>query len=399
MEPSIRMETHQAAAGRSVRSWAPELDENARQQALRSARSPAVAGDVALMPDAHFGLGATVGSVIPTDSAIIPSAVGVDIGCGMIAAELDLDAAGLPDDLTPLLHSISRSIPAGFHKHAQATTSAARWMNANPVPETDRVPSKALRKAADQLGTLGGGNHFVEVCLDERSRVWAVLHSGSRGIGNAMARGHISEATRLCKDLERALEDKDLAYFLNTDEQFGAYIADMLWAQAYALENREEMMDAVLKDIRHAVGRPVRELRRINCHHNYTERERHDGRDLWITRKGAIRAGTDDWGVIPGSMGAASYIVRGLGNPASYESASHGAGRRHGRKDAQRRFSVEQFTEAMDNTGRTWQRGDAAKLIDESPMAYKDIDSVMAAQTDLVEVAHRLEAVVNYKGV
>ena len=399
METPSVMETHVAATGRSVRSWAPELDENARQQALRSARSPAVAGDVALMPDAHFGLGATVGSVIPTDSAIIPAAVGVDIGCGMIAAELDLDASDLPDDLTPLLHSIGRSIPAGFHKHKEATTPAARWMNANPVPDKDRVPAKQLRKAADQLGTLGGGNHFVEVCVDERDRVWAVLHSGSRGIGNVMARGHITEASRLCKELERALEDKDLAYFLETDSQFGDYIADMLWAQAYALENREQMMNVLLKDIRHAVGRPVREVRRINCHHNYTVRENHDGRDLWITRKGAIRAGADDWGVIPGSMGAASYIVRGLGNPASYQSASHGAGRRHGRKEAQRRFSVDEFTEAMEAAGRTWQQGAASKLIDESPMAYKDIDEVMAAQADLVEVGHRLEAVVNYKGL
>jgi RNA-splicing ligase RtcB len=393
------MDIYSANKDRSVRSWAPELDENAREQALRSARSPAVAGDIALMPDAHFGMGATVGSVIPTESAIIPAAVGVDIGCGMIATELDLEASALPDSLDPLLHSISRSIPAGFNRHKDATTPAASWMNVNPVPDKSRVPAKPLRKAADQLGTLGGGNHFVEVCLDERERVWAVLHSGSRGIGNVMARGHIAAATSLCKDLDRALDDRDLAYFLDTDPGFMSYIADMLWAQAYALENREQMMNVLIKDIGHAVGRPVTELRRINCHHNYTARETHDGRDLWITRKGAIRAGANDWGVIPGSMGAASFIVGGLDNPASYRSASHGAGRRHGRKEAKRRFSVDAFAEAMDAAGRTWQSSSAEQLLDESPMAYKDIDEVMAAHADLVEIQHRLEAVVNYKGV
>lgn len=394
-----KMQVRKAGLGRNVRSWATDLDENAMEQALRSARSEAVVGDIALMPDAHWGMGATVGSVIPTESAIIPAAVGVDIGCGMIATELDLDASDLPDSLDPLLQSVGRSIPAGFRWHKNTTTPAASWMNAHPVPDADRVPSKALRKAGDQLGTLGGGNHFVEVCTDERDRVWAVLHSGSRGIGNVMARGHISDASKLCAQLERGLEDRDLAYFLDTDAGFLEYIADMLWAQAYALENREQMMNALLKDIGYAVGKPVRELRRINCHHNYTERETHDERELWITRKGAIRAGSDDWGVIPGSMGTASYIVRGLGNPASYRSASHGAGRKHGRKDAKRRFTVEQFAATMDESGRTWQHGEAEKLLDESPMAYKDIDQVMEAQSDLVAVEHRLEALMNYKGL
>lgn len=214
-----------------------------------------------------------------------------------------------------------------------------------------------------------------------------------------MARGHITAGTSLCKDLERSLEDRDLAYFLDIDRGFSAYIEDMLWAQAYALENREQMMNVLLKGIRHAVGRPVSELRRINYHHNYTVRENHGGRDLWITRKGAIRAAANDWGVISGSMGTASFIVRGLDNPASYRSASHGAGLRHGRKDAKRRFSVDTFAEVMDAAGRTWQSSNAEQLLDESPMAYKDIDEVMAAQADLVEIEHRLEAVVNYKGV
>lgn len=404
MSNDSNMETRAAGEGRSIRSWAPDLDENATQQALRSARSPAVSGDVALMPDAHFGRGATVGSVIPTKSAIIPAAVGVDIGCGMIAAELDLSASDLPDSLDPLLSRIGSSIPAGFSSHDVSTSPAARWMNKHPVPDADRAPDKPLHRASMQLGTLGGGNHFVEVCTDEREQVWAVLHSGSRGIGNALAQGHIREAKRLCADMERAIEDRDLAYFLDSDPQFNNYIDDMLWAQSYALENREQMMNALLSDIRAELGsdtdpRPVRELRRINCHHNYTERETHDGDELWITRKGAIRAGADDWGVIPGSMGAASFIVRGLGNPASYQSASHGAGRKHGRKDAQRRFSVTQFKAAMEASGRTWQERDASKLLDESPMAYKNIDDVMDAQSDLVAIEHRLEAVLNYKGV
>ncbi len=392
------MQTHIARKDRSVRSWAKEIDDNAMQQALRSARSDAVADDIALMPDAHWGMGATVGSVIPTESAIIPAAVGVDIGCGMIASELNLNAADLPDTLDPLLSNIGRSVPAGFNRHKNPPAAALQWMNTNPVPEAERVPDKQLRGAAHQLGTLGSGNHFVEVCLDERDVVWAVLHSGSRGIGNVMAQRHIKAAGRLCKELERSLEDRDLAYFLDTDTQFGDYIADMLWAQAYARQNRELMMDAVLNQLGRAVAKPMVEARRINCHHNYTEREVHSGRHLWITRKGAIRAGVDDWGVIPGSMGAASYIVRGLGNVASYCSASHGAGRRHGRKEAKRRFSVDQFEDAMTQAGSTWQANAAEKLLDEAPMAYKDIDEVMAAQADLVEVRHRLRAVLNFKG-
>ncbi len=399
---SLNMTREPAGGNTFVRSWAVELDRKALDQALCSARSPALAGDVALMPDTHWGLGATVGSVIPTKSAIIPAAVGVDIGCGMVAAELAMEANELPDSLDPLLRSIGRSIPAGFGFHQQATDSARQWMRANPVPEPDRVPDKNLRRASHQLGSLGGGNHFVEVCTDERNRVWAVLHSGSRGIGNTMAQGHIRSAKALCKTLERALEDRDLAYFLASDSEFNAYIEDMLWAQRYALANRELMMDVLLEDIRHAVGKSIDEVRRINCHHNYTERETHtvDGQnqELWITRKGAIRARTTDWGVIPGSMGAASFIVRGLGNPASYYSAAHGAGRKHGRKDATRRFSIDEFKVAMEGSGRTWQEKDADKLLDESPMAYKDIDGVMAAQSDLVAIEHRLEAVLNYKG-
>ncbi len=380
-----------------VRSWATDLEENTMQQALRSARCDAVSGPIALMPDAHWGMGATVGSVIPTESAIIPAAVGVDIGCGMIAVETDLTAEMLPDNLGPVLREIRKAIPSGFDRHQEPTKAAWRWLEHNQLDTTVELTDKQKRSMGTQLGSLGGGNHFVEVCLDDDEQVWAVLHSGSRGIGNILAKAHIGKARGLCQDLERALEDRDLAYFLDSDEGFGHYIDDMLWAQDYARQNREQMMDALLKVLRLTTGRPVRERRRINCHHNYTERESHDGRDLWITRKGAIRARVGDYGVIPGSMGTSSFIVEGLGNPESYTSAAHGAGRRYGRKAAKRTFSVEEFTEAME--GRTWQRSKAADLLDEAPMAYKDIAQVMDNQADLVRIERRLEAIVNYKGV
>lgn len=379
-----------------VRSWATDLEENTMQQALRSARCDAVSGPIALMADAHWGMGATVGSVIPTESAIIPAAVGVDIGCGMIAVETDLTASMLPDNLGPVLREIRKAIPAGFDKHQHPTKKAWRWLELNKLETSIEMSDKAKRSVGQQLGSLGGGNHFVEVCLDEREQVWAVLHSGSRGVGNILAKAHIREAGQLCKDLNRALEDRDLAYFLDSDEGFQAYISDMLWSQDYALQNREQMMDSLLGVLRLTTGRPVKENRRINCHHNYTAREIHDGRNLWITRKGAISAAVGDMGVIPGSMGTSSYIVSGLGNADSYNSAAHGAGRRFGRKAAKREFTVEQFTEAMQ--GRMWQRSKAKELLDESPMAYKDIDQVMENQADLVQIEHKLEAIVNYKG-
>ena len=379
-----------------VRSWASDLEENTMQQALRSARCEAVRGPVALMPDAHWGMGATVGSVIPTESAIIPAAVGVDIGCGMIAVETDLNASMLPDNLGPVLRGIRKAVPAGFDRHQQPTRSALRWLEHHKLDTTVNLTSKNERSIGQQLGSLGGGNHFVEVCLDEREQVWAVLHSGSRGIGNILARAHISEAGQLCKDMNRSLEDRDLAYFLDTDDGFQAYIGDMLWAQDYALQNRELMMNALIGVLRETTGRPVKERRRINCHHNYTERERHGDRDLWITRKGAIRAAVGDEGVIPGSMGTSSYIVSGLGNASSYNSAAHGAGRRYGRKAAKREFTVEQLAEAME--GRVWQRSKAEQLLDEAPMAYKDIAQVMEDQADLVHIEHKLDAIVNYKG-
>jgi RNA-splicing ligase RtcB len=379
-----------------VRSWASDIEDGTMRQAERSARSPAVAGPIALMPDAHFGLGATIGSVIPTESAIIPAAVGVDVGCGMVAVETSLDAGDLPVKLDPILDAMHKEIPAGFAKRDTISTPAWRWLDQNPVPRPDELTTSQLRKVGAQLGTLGGGNHFVEICVDEREVVWAVLHSGSRGTGNLLATRHIRKAQGLTQKLNRRVEDRDLAYFLDTDPEFNAYITDMLWSQDYALRNRELMMDALLKVMKAHIATPFTQKTRINCHHNYTERETHDGRELWITRKGAIRARVGDRGIIPGSMGTGTYIVTGLGEPSSYHSASHGAGRRFGRKEAKRRFTTDEFKSKM--IGRTWQSAKANDLLDESPMAYKDIDQVMRDQADLVHVDHVLHAGVNYKG-
>jgi len=374
----------------NLRNWASELDEVTLKQALVASRLPILAGPVALMPDAHLGIGATVGSVIPTESAIIPSAVGVDIGCGMIAVETNRTLGQLPDDLAPLLERFTEGIPAGLGRwHAEAGDLARSWMADHPNPS---LTTEQAERALVQFGSLGSGNHFVEVAVDERDVVWLVMHSGSRGVGNQLATKHI----RLAKAQEQGLEDPDLAYFLADQPEFEAYIRDMLWSQEYAMGNRAALMSSALL----AFGRVTKGKAAapwINCHHNYAARERHDGRDIWVTRKGAIRAASGDLGVIPGSMGTKSFIVRGLGNPLSYNSSSHGAGRRMSRGQARREIPVKKFQEVM--AGRTWQAGDAASLVDEAPQAYKDIDQVMADQADLVKVVHELRGILSYKGV
>lgn len=382
----------------NVLNWASNLDENTLAQAELSARSPVLSGHIALMPDAHFGLGATVGSVIPTENAIIPSAVGVDIGCGMIAALTDLNASDLPDSLDQLHHSISRSIPAGLGEwHTEPSERAVRWMSAHLLqPHVDVDLNKMQSRAVNQLGSLGSGNHFLEVCLDEKDQVWVVLHSGSRGVGNVLAHQHIKKATHLAGQLNRMLEDPDLAYFLDTDEGYQDYIKDMLWSQAYALANREIMMNVALKDLFHEVGKGAA-IDRINCHHNFTVRERHYGKDMWITRKGAIKADVGDMGVIPGSMGDRSFIVKGLGDPASYNSSAHGAGRRMSRGQARRTLTEDSLRERM--KGKAWNDQAALDLLDEHPDAYKSIDQVMDDQKDLVEIVSVLHQVLNYKGV
>jgi tRNA-splicing ligase RtcB len=375
-------------------SWASELDEQTLAQARRTARLPIVEGHVALMPDAHLGIGATVGSVIPTRDAIIPAAVGVDIGCGMIAVETDLTRSSLPRDLDPLLPRIERAIPAGVGKgHGNHTGSGRAWLDTHP-PNRDFSP-KQLEKTVAQFGTLGSGNHFVSVALDEREQVWTVVHSGSRGIGNALATDHIGRARKLAQRAALQLEDRDLAYFSEGTDEFARYVGDMLWAQDYARSNREQMMDVLLDELFQFVGTGS-ELQRINCHHNYSAQERHGQRQLWITRKGAIRARVDDRGVIPGSMGNDIHIVRGRGNPASYESCAHGAGRRHSRRQAKKRFTVNELREQMQ--GKAWNRDRAGALLDEIPDAYKDLAQVMSDQADLVEVQHTMREVLNYKG-
>jgi tRNA-splicing ligase RtcB len=375
-------------------SWASDIEPDTIRQAEKTARLPIVAGHVALMPDAHVGLGATVGSVIPTTGAVIPAAVGVDIGCGMIATELDLRADQLPDSLEPLLGRIERVIPAGMGQgHDHIARKADRWL-AEHQPATE-LDTKQVTKVRKQFGTLGSGNHFVEVCLDERDHVWLVLHSGSRGIGNQLAQMHIAIARRLSRDAMEDLEDIDLASFVQGTPEFERYVADMLWSQDYALANREQMMDRALRELVAFVG-TGRELRRINCHHNFTQQEVHGGAELWITRKGAIKAAAGDLGVIPGSMGTRSYIVAGLGNEASWTSCSHGAGRRLSRTRAKKLFGPDDLAEQM--SGKVWLADRAAKLVDEIPSAYKDIDQVMADQADLVEVQHTLRQVLNYKG-
>jgi RNA-splicing ligase RtcB len=375
-------------------AWgADQMEPNTIEQASRAARLPFVAGHVALMPDAHVGIGATVGSVIPTEGAIIPAAVGVDIGCGMIAVETDATADRLPDDLQPLMPLVERRVPAGVGQAHDARSGAARrWLNAHP-PATE-LSGRRIDMVLRQFGTLGSGNHFLEVCLDERDRVWIVLHSGSRGIGNQLAKEHMGTAKKLAGQWFIPLEDPDLAYFVQGTPEFDAYIADMRWAQTYALANRDQMMDETIRSLAELMA--VREVRRVNCHHNFTEIERHHGRDLWITRNGAIKAGPGDGGVIPGSMGTCSYIVRGKGSAASFDSCSHGAGRRMSRGDARRAYNVDDLSSRMGN--RVWNAERAGSLVDEIPDAYKDIDAVMAAQDDLVEIEHSLRQIFNYKG-
>lgn len=381
--------------------WASEVDQNTLDQAAKASRLPFVDGHVALMPDAHVGIGATVGSVIPTSGAIIPSAIGVDIGCGMIAVETRLNASQLPDDLGKLLLDIESAIPSGVGRGHAFKTDWDRERHTRRVPPysgSTKLTGKQVTKITDQFGTLGSGNHFVEVCLDETDQVWLVLHSGSRGIGNQLATRHMEVAKGLMRDMSVVLEDPALAYILEGTPEFDAYIRDMLWAQEYARSNRDAMMDAFLAKFRAHVGvHGSVEKRRINCHHNYTEKEHHGGRSVWLTRKGAIRAAAGDMGVIPGSMGTSSYIVRGLGNEDSYSSASHGAGRRLSRGQARRELTASSLKEAM--AGVAWNHRDASKLVDEHPQSYKDIDQVMADQRDLVAVEHTLHQVLNYKGV
>ncbi|MCH7706481.1 MAG: RtcB family protein [Chloroflexi bacterium] len=372
------------------------LEENTRLQAEMLSRSPVVFKHVALMPDAHLGIGATVGSVIATKGAVIPAAVGVDIGCGMIAVETNIDGHPGYGEMQILHDKVANVIRAGVGARGswdEPRNAADVWMGKHPP--SDRVKGELLTRAASQLGTLGSGNHFVEVCLDESDTVWVVIHSGSRGVGNRLATGHIKIAKDLC--LDKGLEHPDLSYFTEGTQQFDGYIEDVLWAQGYALANREVMMDAVLLELFAQFG--GNEVSRINCHHNFTQKETHYDEEVWLTRKGAIYAGVGAPGVIPGSMGTKSYITEGLGDVSSYLSSSHGAGRQRSRGAAKRELSMDGEQGLLSYMeGTAWNADGAKALMDEHPLAYKDLDQVMEDQKDLTKPVHTLRAILNYKG-
>lgn len=379
-------------------SWASILEDSTREQAERTSELPFVYPHLALMPDAHLGLGATVGSVIPTDRAVVPAAVGVDIGCGMIAVRTGFTADDLAGrSLAPLRESIERAVPlsAGAANRKVVATAAPRVAELEALAAADDVdPDRRSGRWRLQLGTLGSGNHFIEVSLDEEDRVWAFLHSGSRGVGNKVAQHHIAVARSLMERYWISLPDRDLAYLVEDTPEFWAYVRELRWAQRYALLNREEMMDRTLRQLGEFVGADVVEVERVNCHHNFTQQEKHWGRTLWVTRKGAIEAREGQPGLIPGSMGTRSYVVEGLGDPTSLCSAPHGAGRAFSRSAARRRFTHDELRAAM--AGIEYRDTDA--FLDEIPAAYKDIDRVMADAAGLVRVRHTLRQVVNVKG-
>jgi tRNA-splicing ligase RtcB len=377
-------------------NWASILEPSTREQAERTAAMPFIHPHMALMPDAHLGLGATVGSVIPTERAIIPAAVGVDIGCGMMAVRTQFDAADLAGkDLSVLHGQISRSIPlsAGRYNKRVRPTAEPRVEELRALPGAGQASGVAGNWPL-QLGSLGSGNHFIEVSLDERSRVWLFLHSGSRGVGNKLASVHIRRAQEWCRAHGVELADRDLAYLEEGTPEFDAYIEALRWAQRFAHLNREEMMDRVAEQVGRFLRTDVQRLETVNCHHNYTEREEHYGRSVWLSRKGAISARKGQPGLIPGSMGAASYVVVGRGNRESLMSSPHGAGRNHSRNAARRLFSRADLEARM--KGIAWGHSDA--FLDEHPDAYKSIDVVMRDAADLVEVRHTLRQVVNVKG-
>ena len=379
-------------AGRHVpiHAWAPPatIEPQARAQLDKIAALPWVAHHVAVMPDVHLGKGATVGSVVAMRDAVAPAAVGVDIGCGMAAVKTSLAAGDLPDDLGPLRAAIERAIPVGMSAHDEAVGARA-LMDGFGALEPG-VAGLGLR-ASCQLGTLGGGNHFIEICLDTTRAVWLMLHSGSRHVGARLAEHHIEIARRLGHN--QALRDPDLAVFLAGTPAFGSYRRDLFWAQDYARFNREVMLH-LLAGVMRRRWPGIRFDPPISCHHNYVAEEVHFGDELLVTRKGAIRAGRGELGIIPGSMGTKSYIVRGLGNPASFESASHGAGRRMSRTDARRRFSIRDLRDQTEGVDCRKDPG----VIDEAPKAYKNIDRVMNEQRDLVEIVAELKQVVCVKG-
>jgi tRNA-splicing ligase RtcB (3'-phosphate/5'-hydroxy nucleic acid ligase) len=407
MEQNYNIE--EVAGGVPVKTWTRgvPVEDEARKQLANAARLPIVFRHIAAMPDVHLGIGATVGSVIPTLKAIIPAAVGVDIGCGMMAAKTTLRAEDLPDNLGPLRSAIERAVPHGSNPRSRGRDQGS-WEN--PPETVDQVwatladefdalcelhPRLRNTNNRKHLGTLGTGNHFIEVCLDEEGAVWFMLHSGSRGVGNAIGTHFIELAKKDALRSNANLPDQDLAYFEEGAQYFGDYVRAVSWAQKFAQRNREVMMTNLIATVRKVITKPFEShVEAVNCHHNYVQQERHFGEDVFITRKGAVSAKKGQLGIIPGSMGARSFIVRGLGNPESFDSCSHGAGRVMSRTKAKKLFTVDDHIKATEGVECRKDKD----VIDEIPMAYKDIDAVMAAQRDLVEVVHTLKQVVCVKG-
>jgi tRNA-splicing ligase RtcB len=399
------------AGGVPIKAWTRgvPIEDQARKQLENISTLPIVFHHVAVMPDVHFGMGATVGSVVPTKGAIIPSAVGVDIGCGMMAVETSLEAAQLPDNLKNLRLAIEEAVPHGrthnggrgdrgaWGKLPASTEKAWKSLQSEYVEIVDKHRKIGQGNDVNHLGTLGTGNHFIEVCLDERDHVWFMLHSGSRGVGNRIGSYFIELAKQDMQQQLKNLPDRDLAYLREGTTHFDDYVQAVGWAQRYAMTNRQLMMSAVIDAAKRTdTGLPHFELGEmaVNCHHNYVEREEHFGENVFVTRKGAVRARQGDLGIIPGSMGARSYIVRGKGEAEAFHSCSHGAGRTMSRGEAKRRFSVADHVKATEGIECRKDEG----VIDETPMAYKPIDKVMEAQADLVETVHELRQVVCVKG-
>ncbi len=395
--------------GAPIKAWVRgvPVEEAAKGQLRNVAALPFIHGHLAVMPDVHFGRGATVGSVIPTVGAIIPAAVGVDIGCGMMAARTSLHASDLPDNLEGIRSAIEQAVPHG-RDVGRSKRDKGSW--GDPPPEivsawatlaerfkriTDKYPRLEKTNNLVHLGTLGTGNHFIELCLDEKDEVWVMLHSGSRGVGNAIGTFFIALAKEDMRKWFINLPDENLAYFSEGTEHFDDYVEAVGWAQDFAALNRRMMMTNVIRAIRSVIAKPFEaELEAINCHHNYVRKERHFGEEVLVTRKGAVRAAEGVMGIIPGSMGAKSFIVRGRGNRESFDSCSHGAGRLMSRTEAKKRFTLDDHAQATASVECRKDEG----VIDETPGAYKDIDAVMTAQADLVEVVHTLRQVVCVKG-
>jgi len=377
-----------------IKIWTQDIEDEALQQLKNVANLPFIFKHISAMPDVHFGRGATIGSVIATQGAIIPSAVGVDIGCGMMAVKTNLNHEIVREKIKEIRHSIERSVPVGHNGNKELSDSVLDWSGWNV---RERYKDSMIKKSMAQMGSLGGGNHFIEICLDKENNVWIMLHSGSRNVGKTLAEIHIDKAKGIMKNYFIDLPDPDLAYLAQGTKEFDLYIQDLLWAQSYAFNNRIEMMNRIIKDLSFAVygenGKCER-LFEVNCHHNYSEIENHFGHNIWVTRKGAIRAREGEYGIIPGSMGTRSYIVQGLGNVDSFNSCSHGAGRRMSRTKARANFNVSDLEKQTDGVECRKDEG----VLDEIPGAYKDIDKVMEEQMDLVLVVAELKQIMCIKG-